>query len=360
MKKLVFAMPQLSGGGAERVAAALCGEMSRMEGCEIHLLTYTRNPETDYPVDGNIIWHSMEGEESSLFRRVFGKISYLRKTIRQIGPDCVISLAGPAMITLLTVAMWGSGVPLILSERNDPRNYPRPRHLRILRSWAYSRSNAMVFQTREAMEFFSPAVQKKGTVISNPLTGNLPEPYSGVREPRIVTSCRLNPQKNLDLLIDAFSDIAEAFPQYTLDIYGEGGEKERLLAKIREMGLEQRVTLRGYSSHIYEDIGKAALFVSSSDYEGISNSMLEAIALGIPAVCTDCPVGGARETIDHGVNGLLVPVGDRKKLAEAMTRVLSDQAFADRLGQEGSLLREKISVRAIAQQWMDVIEQTAG
>lgn len=357
MKKILIAIPQVFGGGAERVAAALAEELSLMDGFEVHLATYLSDPKKDYPISERVHCHMLGRTETIGPKRVWSKIRFLRNSILQIQPNCVMSLAGPAMSALLTVAMCGIKIPLILSERNDPRHYPSQCHLRILRKWAYRNSTAMVFQTHEAMEFFSPGIQKKGTVITNPLTARLPDPYVGVREKRIVTSCRLTKQKNLDLMIDAFSDVAEAFPEYTLDIYGDGPEKEHLLEKISKLNLESRVILHGYSSHIYEDICKAALFVSSSDYEGISNSMLEAIALGIPTICTDCPAGGARETISHGQNGLLVPVSDRAALAAAMKALLVDPDYAACLGQNGVALREKISASSIARQWITVMDQ---
>jgi len=357
MKKIVFVMPQLFGGGAERVVAVLAEEINKAQNIEVHLITYLRNGEKDYPVSDRIQWHSMKKTEESALSRILNKVRFLKNTIRQIQPDCVISLAGPAMVTLLTIAMKGTDIPLILSERNDPRSYPKQVHLRFLRNWAYQKSAAVVFQTHEAKGFFHSGIQRKGSVITNPLTAMLPDPYTGIRENRIVTSCRLTPQKNLDLLIDAFSDLAEEFPETLLDIYGEGPEHQRLDEKIKALQLSHRVTLHGYSSNIYEDIRKAALYVSSSDYEGISNSMLEAIALGIPTVCTDCPAGGARETIEHGVNGLLVPVGNRESLTKAMRTLLLDTVYADSLGQCGIALREKISVSAVVKQWMTVIEQ---
>ena len=352
MRRILFVMPQLYGGGAERVVAALAEEISSRKGMEVHLATYL----CDYPISSRVQRHTLDKISRSAWTRIRNKVAFLKQTIRRIEPDCVISLAGPAMVTLLTLAMRGMRIPLILSERNDPRHYPKPLHLRFLRTWCYRNSSAVVFQTSEAREFFGAGIQKKGTVITNPLTAQLPAPYEGIWEKRIVTSCRLTPQKNLDLLIDAFSDIAEQFPQVSLDIYGEGPERQRLSEKINTLQLSGRVTLRGYSSNIYEEIRKASMFVSSSDYEGISNSMLEAIALGIPTISTDCPSGGARETIEHGRNGLLVPVGDRAALAAAMRALLSDPAYAKCLGKQGVTLRERICVSAVAQQWMAVAE----
>lgn len=350
---MMFVIPYLSGGGAERVTAVLASQLSRMEGCQVYMVTYSREPERDYPVDQGVIWHTMGSDFSGLL----GKLRFFRKTICDVHPDCVLSLGGAGVIALLTVAVAGQRIPLILSERNDPRRDPRNMFLRFLRRWAYGRCSGVVFQTHEAMEFFPPRIRRKSQVISNPLTGKLPPRFDGTREKRIVTCSRLSEQKNLNLMIDAFSDIAPRFEEYTLHLYGEGEERARLEEKIRVMGLKERVFLPGYSNHIYEDIRKASLYVSSSDYEGISNSMLEAIALGIPAVCTDCPAGGARETICHGVNGLLVPTGDREKLAQAMASVLEDEVFARRLSVEGEKLRDAISAEVIARHWLRFVEQ---
>lgn len=359
MKKIVFAMATLYGGGAERVAAALAGYIHSLDDCEVHLITYFRDPDRDYPLQSDIVWHSMDVEEANPIRRILRKVSYMRSVIRQVDPICVISLAGPEMLTLIAAAVKGLGIPLIFSERNDPVRYPVAKHLRVLRIWAYGQSNAVVFQTREAMSFFSTKIQKKGIVISNPLTQSLPERFEGTRLPKIVTSCRLEPQKNLDLLIDSFAEIASRYPAHTLYIYGEGSERSRLEAKVLEMGLADRIVLPGYSNHIFDDILRAALFVLPSNYEGISNSMLEAIALGIPTIATDCPVGGARETIVDGVNGILVPVDNKEKMVQAMVAVLSNQEMSEKLSRNGALLREKLDISCIAEQWLKLIDQVA-
>ena len=206
-----------------------------------------------------------------------------------------------------------------------------------------------------AKSYLSFLGRKKSVVICNPITGNLPKPHEGERERRIVNWCRLDNQKNLDLLIDAFRDITDDFPEYVLYIYGEGPERKRLEQKIKDIKLEEKIFLPGHSNNIYDEVLKAALFVSSSDYEGISNSMLEAIALGIPTICTNCPVGGAREVIEDGINGLLIPVGDKNALKDAMVKVLTNEQFSKSLSKNGIMLREKISAKKIAEQWEEYI-----
>lgn len=362
MKKIVFVLEQLYGGGAERVTNALANEMCKVPGYEVHILTYRLDDEKEYTRDDRVIRHDL-GQNESDPKGIWGvlrRMGYLRCTIRQIEPWCVVSLATPKTVSVLNAALMGLDIPLILSERNDPVRFPTGWLVRALRVLCYHRASSVVFQTWEAMRYFGPMIQKKGSVICNPLTGNLPQRFEGTRDRRIVNFCRFDPQKNLDLLLDAFSLIADDFPEYTLCIYGDGPLREHLQKKIQCNGLENRVSLPGYSNNIYQDIREAALFVSSSDYEGISNSMLEALAIGVPTVCTDCPAGGARETIRNGENGLLVPVGDEQAIAQAMRQVLSDPVLSEKLSHQGSELRRRISAEAIAAQWLDVIENTVG
>lgn len=357
-KKIVFVLEQLYGGGAERVTNALANEICKKEDYEVHILTYFQDEQNEYPRDDRIIRHNMalNYENKSRLRSLSEKMIFLRCTIKSISPDCVISLAMPKTAILLSVATIGLNIPLILSERNDPVRFPSSKFVRLLRGICYRRCSGVVFQTNEAKSFFSAAVQKKSEVICNPITSNLPDRFEGVREKKIVNFCRLHEQKNLDLLIDAFSESLKTFPEYVLYIYGEGPERNRLSKKITAMNLTDKVFMPGYSDDIYNEIVKAAVFVSSSDYEGISNSMLEAIAIGVPTVCTDCPAGGAREVIQDGVNGLLVPTKDVTAMANAIVRILADSDFAQALSQEGYRLREVISADTIAAQWCRYIE----
>ena len=349
-------IPQLFGGGAERVTAVLANEICKKTDTDVSVVVY-RQSESDYPIDEKIRIYNMEKILTGSGHRIFSKIKQLRKIIFEIGPSYVISLAGPGAVALLAFSIFGTKAKLVLSERNDPRRYPEEKFLRFLRTVAYEICNGVVFQTEEAKSFFSKTIQKKSRVIKNPILCELPSCLEEEREPRIVNWCRLNSQKNLDLLIESFAKISDEFPEYTLEIYGDGPERQRLLDKIENIGLGERVFLKGHSDEVHEKVKKAALFVSSSDYEGISNSMLEALAMGIPCICTDCPAGGARETITDGVNGLLVPVNDKKRMAEAMRKVLCSIELAQKFSEKGRELREKIEAGAIAEEWLDFTDK---
>lgn len=358
MKKIVFVIEQLYGGGAERATAALMNEMCK--DAEIHLIsTYDHDASKDYPTDARIVKHTFGEPKRSKLETCMKRIAFIRRTVSEINPQCVVSLAACGTDVLLTAAMLGKKIPLVLSERNDPRRSPESKLLRLLRPFTYALCEGLVFQTKEAQSYFPSFMTEKSTVICNPITGNLPPRFEGTRKAKIVNCCRLMPQKNLDLLMDAFSDISGEFPDVTLEIWGDGPEKKRLEDKIRQMNMGDRIFLPGYSSNIYAQMRECAMFVSSSDYEGISNSMLEAIALGVPTICTDCPAGGARETIRSGINGLLVPTKDRKAMADAMRKLLVDPELAERLSSNGCTLRDEISVAVIARKWMEYFAKIA-
>ena len=124
-----------------------------------------------------------------------------------------------------------------------------------------------------------------------------------------------------------------------------------------ENDLQEKIIFRGNSKQLYQDIADAYGFVLASDYEGISNSMLEAMALGIPTISTDYPSGGARENIVDGYNGILVPVGDAKKMAEAMNVLIESPELAKKISENSVSIRENLYVGKIAGKWIDYLEK---
>ena len=188
-------------------------------------------------------------------------------------------------------------------------------------------------------------------VIPNPLEPK-EEPYAGAREKRIVAVGRLNVQKNHKLLLRAFAAFTKGHSGYVLEIYGQGEQEAELRALAGKLEIDGSVIFKGFSTHVLSDIRTASMYVLSSDYEGISNSMLEAMALGLPVIATDCPIGGSRMYIRDGVNGLLVPVGDAGALAGAMGKLADDPAIGERLGAEAVKLREELTVSKIADRFL--------
>ena len=218
-------------------------------------------------------------------------------------------------------------------------------------------ASKFVFQTEDAMNCFPENIRKKSYVISNPINENLPEPYTGERDKEVIAIGRLVSQKNFPMAINAFEKFYNKNPEYKFTIYGDGPLRESLEKTIKEKELENVINLPGFSKNIIEDIKKAGIYISSSDFEGISNAMLEAMAMGIPTVCTDCPIGGAKMTIKNNENGVLVPVGDEDALYRAMDKVANDSTFAKEISENAIKIREELSIDKILDKWIDVMER---
>ena len=189
----------------------------------------------------------------------------------------------------------------------------------------------------------------------------MPEPFFGERKKYIVNFCRINPQKNIPLLLSAFDKFSESFPEYELHIYGDASSESDIEYYNKSVEIKNSLScadnIHFFSARkdIHNVIRDYAMFVSSSDFEGMSNSMLEAMAIGLPCVCTDCPAGGARAVINDGENGLLVPVNDAKALGDAMIKVVSEQGLAEKLSLNARLIRNSQSLEKIVDKWMEII-----
>ena len=139
-------------------------------------------------------------------------------------------------------------------------------------------------------------------------------------------------------------------------IYGEGDKRGELEKLVEELGLKDRISLPGNIRNIADEMEKNSLFVLSSDFEGMPNALMEAMALGLPCVSTDCPCGGPRYLIKNGENGVLVPVGDADALAEAMKKMLHDEDLRIRIGNNARTIQTRLSPEKIYGQWESYIK----
>lgn len=353
MKKIIFFADRLSSGGAERVTSVLANGLAE-KGYKVTLVLMNRDT-VAYKINPQVKLIELEeqiGKRDSLY--------YLKKyravSKNLVNMDAVISLAMPQTNLYIAFAAKLHHKKLVLSERNDPASYPSERILRWGRNFTYYLADRLVFQTNDAKKYFKDCLQKKGSIIPNPISEGLPERYFGVREKRVVNFCRLEPQKNLKLLLSSFEKFSKMFPDYRLEIYGSGVQENELRDLIKEKGFSERVSLKPNDSAVHEKVRNAAMFVSSSDYEGISNSMIEAMAIGLPVVCTNCPSGGARMMIDNGINGILVPVGDEAALYNAMRMITEDPKLAEKLSLNAVNIRERLAGKKIVDLWEEVIK----
>lgn len=344
--KIVFVLPDMPGGGSERVVAMLANEYVEL-GYQVAILLFAGN-QTAYELDDRVEV-IIAGEESSgspiiRLKRLFKMRNYYRKN-----KNCYI-FSFCVMGTVFSVlSAWGLPHKLLVSERNDPT---RIKHQK-LRNWAYRKAEVLVFQTEDMKKCFPQDIQRKSVVIPNPVGTEMPSPYIGVRKKRVTSAARLKPQKNHKLLIEAFAEFIKEYCGYELHIFGVGELEGELKAQVKKLDIENKVIFRGFSSNVKEEIRDSAMFVLSSNYEGISNSMIEALAMGVPVISTDCPVGGSAAYIQNGVSGILIPVGDKDALVQAMKRVAGDPKWAEELGRNAVKIKEIYSLSRIAHRFLE-------
>ena len=162
-------------------------------------------------------------------------------------------------------------------------------------------------------------------------------------------------QKNHALLIKAFAEAC--VNDYILEIYGEGPLKDALEKLAASLGVGDRVFLKGYSSNLKTVMAQSALFVLSSDYEGIPNVVLEAMAMGLPCITTDFAGGGAHVLIEDGENGIIVPVANEHLMADAIRRVLCDRSLAEKLSDNAMKKVKIFSAGRIYAEWGSYIKK---
>ena len=189
----------------------------------------------------------------------------------------------------------------------------------------------------------------------------LDDPWFGdPRHPTVLAVGRLTRQKDFATLVRAMALVRETSPA-RLVIIGQGeDEYRRLLERLRvELGLEDAVRLHGFDPNPYKYMRAADLFVMSSEWEGPGHVLIEAQAIGTPAVSTDCPAG-PRDTLLDGEAGLLVPVGDPPAMAEAILESLTDRGRARRMADIGLHNRERYYPQNVAGQWESLLERISG
>lgn len=231
------------------------------------------------------------------------------------------------------------------------------------------KADAAVFQTKQ-QEIDLSADNRHSYVIHNPIKDDLPERFTGERRKKIVNFCALKRHKNLLLLVKSFELLLQRnikSNEYQLLLYCDNPQpdynnkyRKEIVDYICKHNLEMRIKLLPMCADIHNKIIDSAMFVSSSDYEGISNSMIEAMAIGLPCVCTDCDGGGAREFIVDGYNGLLVEKGNEAALAFAMKLMLSDSKLSKKCSENAKKIRDELSIDNIIKQWIVVLNSLYG
>lgn len=350
MKNIIFITNYFGNGGAATVMKIIAEEFLK-KNYTITIISFSHDKNI-YNIDSSIEYINLSSKYKNKLLKNIERIIKIRKILKKKKNSTIISFEYFVNMQVI-IANFFLKNKLIISERNDPNNVGHNK--KNIRNFLYQYTDYLVCQTPDAKKYFPQNIQKKTVVIPNPIKSDLPKAHNGIRQKKIVNFCRIEKQKNLFMLVDAFKMITDKFNDYKLYIYGDGSEKENLQKYISQKELNDKIIIQEFCQNIHHEIKDFMMFVSSSNYEGISNSMIESMAIGLPTICTDCPCGGASMMIKDHENGILTPVGDTEALFNAMNEVIENEKLFNKLSKNGQKIKERLDSKKICDEWKKLI-----
>jgi glycosyltransferase involved in cell wall biosynthesis len=363
--RIAFILPTFTAGGAERVASLLCNYWVE-QGHDVTALTFEgADDERVYHLDDRVTLRGIDAlnRNRSLASRVgtnLRRLVRLRAALKAFKPDAIVAFTTEANL----VAIWsalGLGVPVVVSERNQPDRPGLGRLTRTVRRLSYPLAAALVVQTEGIAQGVRAHFGAPVYVLPNPirLASWGGEPRAEQATKRIVTAGRLVPQKGFTVLITSFAALADDYPDWQLMIYGEGRDRAALESAARRLSLGDRIVLPGVSKDMRAAFAAADLFVLPSRYEGYPNVLLEALASSCAVIATDCP-GGTAEILGGGKYGLLVEPENPAALTTELERMMSNQALRRQFAAQAREAVSALDVGAVGRRWLELFASLAG
>ena len=357
--RVLFVTGTLSHGGAQRVISVVANQLAEL-GHEVSMIVFRRY-ENEYPVSSKVNLLSMAASQEE-YDHISGlrRVIMLRKLIRKVKPDVAVGFleGGYGMY----LSSFGMRFKRIASARVNPVHLLDEGGSRGLlnRIW-FRHADAVVMQTEGQIRLLPKnSGWKNCKVIANPVSESaLETPEHDFNRPftRIIMAGRLDDQKDYPMAIRAMKTVHESLPSLVLDIYGEGEDQALIEKELNNSGLEGVVNLKGWSQSILDEYASSDLYVMSSKYEGMPNSLMEAMACGLVCISTDCETGPS-DLITDGEDGFLIPVGDSEKLAECIVRVAGmSQEKRTGIGNSAKKhMRDEFSSEMIGRKWESLLK----
>lgn len=361
--KLMFFYSSMLAGGAERMISALANYYAQ-HNIDITVAVMDHRP-SFYQLDPRIQFMNLYRLNKSknrlqALRNGLKIIRITRRAFKEIEPECVVCF-GTNYLLYAVIARFFLNIKIIGSERNNP-NRNHYNFWDRVRKFVALFADGFIFQTNGAKNYYPKTVQANSVIVPNGVFIDKSADLVGYND-RIPNSIcavgRLHYQKGYDILLEAFSMFSQHHPAYTLKIFGEGNERERLQDLITTLGLEGKVILAGRITNVIETLSQMQIYILSSRFEGMPNALMEGMAVGCACISTDCDFG-PRELIRDGENGLMVPAEQPALLARAMEKLAADPVLCEKLSRNAVNIRTTHSIENIAEKYLSYIAQIVG
>ena len=354
--KILFMSGNLCDGGAQRVISVVTSALAE-KGHDVSLLLFSRN-EKEYPINDKVKISSMCDSYADYCKTSsMERVRFVRKYLKELKPQAAVGFIEGGYALYLSSS--GMRFAKVASARVDPKRLMQAKGLRAMinRMWFRSAS-AVVMQTKAQVDHVPQGIAKRSIVIANPVSDRAlaikKQDYDTCR--RFVMAGRLATQKNYPMVFEAVQRVKQTYPDVHVDIFGQGEEESQLKAMLHEMALEENVTLRGWTEDTVGEYAAHDAYILSSDFEGLPNALMEAMAVGLPCISTDCDTGPA-DLITDGENGYLIPVNDAAALADRMIKLM-DMSAEERkhMGESARHnLSENFNSERITEQWEQLL-----
>lgn len=289
-------------------------------------------------------------------KRQFLLIKTVENSIMAEAPNYICSFIGHVNVIARLATRRLKKSVFISAERGDP--YTETFLWKKLTSWAYRKSDYCFFQLKNACEFYGGKIKEKSYIIPNPFVSkDIIIPYQGQRANTIVSAGRFSPEKCYDILISAFANVVKIYPDYKLILYGDGPLLHKYKKQASKLNILDKIEFPGYVKSVPEAIRKDGIFVLSSLSEGIPNSLIEAMSVGIPCISTNCTPGGPNFLMKNGERGILVPVMNVEAMTESICKLIADKQLADYYGVKAKEVVKELEESRISKMWENAFKE---
>ena len=360
LAEVVFVISHLGCGGSQRVVTTLVNAWAR-QGRSVSVITFTNRNHDFFILDPAVrriilrrvgVARTFMSAVAEGIRRIF----YLRRALREAHDRIIVSFIIHTNIFVI-LASIGLGMKVIISERNDPSRQSFGWLWNYLRRVFYRHADLVTANSHGVLEIMKAYVpEKKLAFLPNPL--ELPSKKilfdSISSQPRVLAVGRLTHQKGYDVLLEAFARISSKAPEWRLTIVGDGPLKKTLRIQTERLRISDRIDWHSQTMNPFQHYRSADIFVLPSRYEGMPNTLLEAMGCGLPVIVSNASPGPL-EYVEDEVTGLVVAVEDVSALGEALDYLIHNAALRRRLGKAARLRVTECAVPKVLGLWNKVV-----